>query len=70
MNQVGYGASGPGSDVRVVHTNAHSYSVSIRRCMFYRGARANGFLKYPHFGNGHRTDSTDAPKANGVLMVL
>jgi hypothetical protein len=30
----------------------------------YRDARANGFLNYPHFGNGHRTD---APKANGVL---
>jgi hypothetical protein len=30
----------------------------------YRDARGNGFLNYPHFGNGHRTD---APKANGVL---
>ena len=28
MNQVGYGASGPGAGVRVVHTNAHSFSVS------------------------------------------
>ena len=33
----------------------------------YRDARANGFLNYPHFGNGHRTG---APKANGVLMPI
>ena len=29
MNQVGYGASGPGAGVRVVHTNAHSFSQPI-----------------------------------------